>query len=311
MGSFAAGLAVSKFPYNMEVLDTTTGLRDFFSAIFFVALGALVSIPSASGFLIALGLIFASLFLKPAVLILTMRWQQFDSRTSYMAALHMDQMSEFALIIAIQAFVAGSMLPTVFHGIIFAAIVTMVVSSYTSAYADSIYTALSVAGLIDKEWEIKDHSIPDDLSDHIIVCGFDVQGREIVQKLEELDASYVVIENDPAKIIELRQEGRNYVFGDLHIDTVWKRARLDTASLIVSTVPYHSVNDHLLSMECDADIIARASSRREADVLLERCLYVIYPDLLASEKLREHIHGVLNSADYRKRLRQRSRKELR
>jgi Kef-type K+ transport system membrane component KefB len=48
VGAFAAGIAISKFPYNIEVVDTMEPLKDFFSVLFFVSIGALV-VPEPEG----------------------------------------------------------------------------------------------------------------------------------------------------------------------------------------------------------------------------------------------------------------------
>ncbi|MFB6215980.1 MAG: cation:proton antiporter, partial [Candidatus Aenigmatarchaeota archaeon] len=67
IGSFAAGLAVARFPENMEILDTMGSLKDFFSAIFFVSLGALITSPSTTALTLTGVLLIGTLFIKPAI----------------------------------------------------------------------------------------------------------------------------------------------------------------------------------------------------------------------------------------------------
>jgi len=54
MGALIAGISLSTFPYNIDVVAKVTNLRDFFVTLFFVALGMVIPVPS-------LGLVLAAL----------------------------------------------------------------------------------------------------------------------------------------------------------------------------------------------------------------------------------------------------------
>src|SRR4029434_11106562 len=46
MGALIAGIAISTFPYTLDVTAKVTSLRDFFVTLFFVALGMQIPTPS-------------------------------------------------------------------------------------------------------------------------------------------------------------------------------------------------------------------------------------------------------------------------
>src|SRR4029077_14209539 len=46
MGALIAGISLSTFPYNLDVIAKVTSLRDFFVTLFFVALGMQIPVPS-------------------------------------------------------------------------------------------------------------------------------------------------------------------------------------------------------------------------------------------------------------------------
>jgi Kef-type K+ transport system membrane component KefB len=46
MGALVAGVALSTFPYALDVTAKVTGLRDFFITLFFVALGMMIPVPT-------------------------------------------------------------------------------------------------------------------------------------------------------------------------------------------------------------------------------------------------------------------------
>ena len=58
MGALVAGIALSTFPYALDVTAKVTSLRDFFVTLFFVALG--MALPVPDGAMIASGLVLAA-----------------------------------------------------------------------------------------------------------------------------------------------------------------------------------------------------------------------------------------------------------
>lgn len=314
VGAFAAGLAVSKFPFNMEILDTTGSLKDFFAILFFVSLGALVSWPSQLTILITTALIISTVLLKPAITSLGLLINGYDRRTSYLTGLSLDQVSEFALIIAIQGLIAGNIMPQIFQSIILAATGTMLISSYTSRHQEEIYQRLSKAGIIEVNGrKINEKTnIPEELHDHVILLGYDTQGKKIAEALREEDQPFILIENDPEKIAEVSDKKGYYVFGDAMDSETWDRAHVKNARLIVSTVPQRNISERVLRLDTQAKIIVRSSELNEARKLLEKgAFYVNVPDILSSEELLDHLRGVLDSISYGDELRRRKLLEIR
>ena len=56
MGALVAGVALSTFPYALDVTAKVTGLRDFFITLFFVALGMMIPVPTLAVIGLALAL---------------------------------------------------------------------------------------------------------------------------------------------------------------------------------------------------------------------------------------------------------------
>lgn len=314
VGSFAAGFAVSKYPYNMEILDTTGSLKDFFSAIFFVSLGALITVPGPEVLLIS-GLLMAitSVF-KPYMVITSLIYQGYNKRTSYLTGMSIDQVSELSLVIAIQTYLAGVMNETLFQSIIITATASMLISSYTQRHKEGIYNFLSQYDILpDAEETIRTSIKDEELNDHVILVGFDTQGKRIAEKLKNEDQQFVVLENDPEKTSELRDRDENYIFSDIMVDETWREARPDKAKLIISTIPLRSASEKIIGLNTDADRILRSETVEEAEELLKRenVKYVNIPDLTGAELLSDHIEGIMRDVNYREELRRKNMLELR
>ena len=314
VGAFAAGLAVSSaYPHDVEVIDAIGSLEDFFSPIFFVTLGALVTIPTLDTLGVGAVLVLAVVVLNPLVTFALLRWRKYDSRTALLTGYSLDQVSEFALIIAIEALVAERIAPDLFDAIVLAAIVTMFVSAITHRYAGSGYRRLVDAGLVDPDVEAiasRSH-VSDDLEGHVVVTGYDREGQQIVTACEATGEPYVVVETDPNRRAAVREHCQNYVFGDPLTAATWEVARADTAALIVANVPRPEWAEHILTLEVEADTIVRAVDVESGVALLDRgALFVAIPDVLASEAVRTNVEAYLDGELSREDVRERSRERL-
>ncbi|MCU4752781.1 NAD-binding protein [Halobacteria archaeon AArc-curdl1] len=127
--------------------------------------------------------------------------------------------------------------------------------------------------------------------------GYGRQGRRIVRRLENLGQPYVVIENDPTLRTRLEAECQQYVFGDAISAYPWEKARLEAATLVLSTVDYRPVSDALLDLDLsdEIDLVLRSTGGPEAQEYLERgATYVSVPDILAGEKLLSIVEQILS-----------------
>ncbi|SDQ88054.1 cation:proton antiporter [Natronobacterium texcoconense] len=323
VGAFAAGLAVRHDP--VEYLGLFNGLqsiRDFFVAIFFVTVGALVVFPfigeigwteSVEKLALVAGLVVLTAVVKPAVTTAILIARGYEARSATLASLNTDQVSEFGLIIAIQALTFEALSPAVFDAIILAAAVTMITSSLTNRYNEEIYRALADRGVIDGKHDRIDEwsDVPDGISDHVVIVGYGRQGARLVETCEDLDHPYVVIENDPARREAVINECEAAVVGDAMEDYTWEKANVEDAKLVLSTVDSRPVSRRILSLDVAADVTLRSRDRATAlELLDEGALYVGHPELLAGQQLAQQIEDLFEGELTRAELREYQRDEL-
>ncbi len=297
IGAFAAGIAIrNDRAESLSMRNGIESIKDFFVAIFFVTIGALVQLPDLEGLLIASVLIGLVLLVNPLIQLVTFLYEGYDSRTAFLASSSLNQISEFSLIIAIQALLLGTIADALFDAIILAAVTTMLLTVVGRRYEDQIYDRV-VAPLVGGRQSrfVDTHSQVDErLSGHVVVIGYGRQGRQLVERLTELGEPYVVVDNDPALWEELDAECRNYVLGDAQNDYTREKARLNEARLLVSTVDHQPVSRSLLAVETDADMIVRASSSSEAaDLLDSGATFVSVPSVLAADGLVDTVREVI------------------
>lgn len=296
VGAFAAGLAIQD--ERDKLLDVHNGIKsikDFFEAVFFVTVGALMQFPTVEIAILTLSIVLFVVLVGPLVYTTAFLVEGYDPRTSVFASSALAQTSEFALIIAIQAWVLGTIAASLFDAIILAAVITMVTATLLHRHEEQLYAVVGPVLEARVTGQQKQHeAVADDLTDHVIIVGYGRLGRRLVDRLEAVNEPYVVIENDPTRRTALEAECQNYVFGDALAAAPLRRAGIDEAEVLVSTVDYMPLSKSLLELSNDADLILRAAAADEAQDLLEAgATFVAVPDMLASEQLLENLQRIV------------------
>ncbi len=306
VGAFAAGLAIRYDPVEYPGLfNGLVSIRDFFLAIFFVTVGALVVVPfvelgvaaSIEKLLLVAALVVLTAVVKPAVTTAILVFSGYEARSATLTGLSSDQISEFALIIAIEALILGLLTQNVFDAIILAAAVTMITSSLTQQYNERIYRAVSNQIMFEGTHAKIDEmsSVPERPSGHVIVVGYGRKGQLLVDACEDSDRPYIVIENDPARLDTVTSECDAYVFGDAMEAYTWEKANVEEATLVVSTVNSTPVSNRLLSFDFDAELILHTDHAAEGLTFFERgALYVSVSDVLAGEELAQQLRSLFD-----------------
>ena len=297
VGAFAAGLAVRHDPISYPGLfDGIVSIRDFFLAIFFVAIGALVVVPfvelgvgpSLEKLALVAVIVLLTVVIKPIVTTVILLYRGYEARTSTITGLSIDQVSEFALVIAIEALILQQLTPAVFDAIILAAAITMISSDLTQRYDERIYRAVSSRTLLRSTHAKIDglSEVPEAPSDHVVIVGFGRKGQLLAETCTELGQPFVVIENDPARLESVADACDAYVFGDVMESYTREKAGIDDARIVISTITSAPVSERLLSLDLGADLVLQTESARRALSYLERgALYVSVANVLAGEEL--------------------------
>ncbi len=176
MGALIAGVSLSTFPYNLDVMAKATSIRDFFVTLFFVALGMQIPVPTPRVLLLVLG---ASVFVivSRAVVVPILYILRLGLRNSFVPAINLAQVSEFSIVIA---FLGVSAKPhQISTDILTVVILTFAVTSVASTYMinashfiqNALTSALKAIGLKDLD---ADKAQAEEAEDHypVIFLGF-------------------------------------------------------------------------------------------------------------------------------------------
>ena len=250
MGALIAGISISTFPYNIDIVAKVASIRDFFVTLFFVALGMLIPFPTVNVLLLALAVSVVLVASRFLVIFPILHVLRLGHRASLLPSINLSQLSEFSIVIATLGLAYGHIDAGNVSALIFAFAFTSTASTYFIGYSSPIArgfgTTLKRLGV--KDLDGRDSADDDQAgaSAGVVVLGFYREASALIYEFEQqrcdlgrhpvLD-SMLVIDFNPEVQQELKRRGIDSIYGDIaHMDTL-HHARIHDADLVISTIP--------------------------------------------------------------------------
>lgn len=292
IGAFIAGILLANSKFKLELSGRISPLRDFFSILFFVALGLQIVFNEIiwALFFILLGIGFV---IKPFITLLLLRIAGYKPRTSFLSAISLAQLSEFSLIIGTIGVIAGVLTVPIFSTIILATITTMVFTTYFIEYKNKIYNLLS--GFINLFKFLPTREIEayhDKQEKSILLIGAHRMGSILLQELIKNKKELIVLDHNPEMIKYLSHKKIPSIYGDLASPDVLESIDISKLKLVISTVPEFDDSLYLLKkikkINPKTVVIMTANRISEASELYKlKANYVIVPKIIAGNELKK------------------------
>ena len=249
MGALVAGVALSTFPYALDVTAKVISLRDFFLTLFFVAIGMRIPLPTGS--LIGWVLVFAAFVVvtRIATTFTPLYLMRQGLRTSVVPALNLCQVSEFSLVVLALGAQAGHLSSPATRGIVALAFTLLaVVSTFGMAKSDGLVRALvpwlKKHGLRDLDHATEAADALGGTGDHaarIVFVGFFRAASSLLEELQrrapELIADIAVVDFSPVARDGLLERHVRVIYGDISHRETLVHAGVDKAEVLISSVP--------------------------------------------------------------------------
>jgi Kef-type K+ transport system membrane component KefB len=247
MGALIAGVGMSTFPYNVDVVAKVTNIRDFFVTLFFVALGMQIPQPTLA---IVSGAVGMSLFVLASRLLSVfpvLYGLGNGLRASLIPSINLAQMSEFSLVIAALGLALKHISAELMATLTFVFAITSILSTYLIAYNHEIQRRLTPLLL---KLGLSNSVDNDDLGDAAAENAVVFLGcfREASSILHEIEASsngaegggilgeILVIDFNPQVLQELKRRDIKCLYGDVaHMDTL-HHAQIHSAKIVACTI---------------------------------------------------------------------------
>ncbi|HEX6850576.1 MAG TPA: cation:proton antiporter [Candidatus Polarisedimenticolaceae bacterium] len=272
MGALVAGIALSTFPYALDVGTKVTTLRDFFVTLFFVGLGMRIPWPDAGAVGAAAGLAAFVVASRLATVFPVLHAMRQGLRASLLPALNLSQVSEFSLVIVALGVGAGHVSPAL-SGTVSLAFVGLAVASTFAMVRSGRIVRRVIPWMKRAGWrdlgDAPEAAAPHPAEGRIVLLGFfrtassilDDLARERPERLRDV----LVVDFNPEVHAELKRRGVRAVYGDLAQPDTLRHAGVAPDAIVISSIP-----DSLLKGTSNERIVRALRARYPGVTLVAR-----------------------------------------
>jgi hypothetical protein len=271
---------LSRFPVNAVARTQLASISDFFSALFYIALGALIGIPAPSEIAHALVLAAIVVLLTPPLVAAIAERFGFSGRPAIEAGLLLAQTSEISLVVGLYGLIAGQIGADVFRVIALVTLITMILTPFIAT--DRVVWRLMRLHPIRARV-----TAPIPSAGHVLLLGSGTTGMPLLETLIYAGNEIVVVDDDPVVIERLREADIACIRGDASDIEVLRQANADRARIISSTIRRPRDNKRLLEFARGVPILVRVFDERDAGWIRDLGgTPVVYSEAAAEEMLR-------------------------
>ncbi len=238
LGAFIAGLVVSESEYSYQAISDILPFKDSFNGLFFISVGMLMDVNfflSNAGLilLIVIIVIVVKIFATTLAVILTGS----HLRIAIHSALVLAQIGEFSFILAVSALKVDLISDTIYQYFLSSAIISMLLTPlmfYISPAVSTWVTSRKILARLEsmKALEQKKGG-QNKKTDHVIIVGFGLNGRNLALVLKELEVTYLVLEMNSQTIEQARKQGEPIFYGDATSREILLKMNIEKARVIV------------------------------------------------------------------------------
>ncbi|WP_269524212.1 cation:proton antiporter [Coraliomargarita parva] len=230
VGAFFAGFALSAFPMNGLVRGMLGSLSGFFLALFFICIGAFLTLPSPQ--MLGHSLIFIAMLVLVTVTIVAIVAEAvgYTTRASIETGILLSQTSEFSLLLALTGLASGQISPELFSMIAFITVTTMTLTPFFSR--EKIAWSLM-------HWHPryrKGEARCGEMSGHAVLLGYGRAGPSTVHTLKQHGLEVVVLDDDAGVIRKLIAQKIPCIQGDGSDEHMLRLAHAREAKVVLCSM---------------------------------------------------------------------------
>lgn len=234
LGAFIAGLAISESEYSHQIVAEVIPFRDTFASLFFISIGMLLDV---SYFLanapLLLLLVAGIMAAKGLVLFGVGQFLRYPLRLSVVVGLILAQIGEFSFILIKMGRDFGLLNAGIYQSLLAATIITMALTPFVYQWASAV--AFRV-GRIATGKGLKKGEAPAPLSNHVIIVGYGLNGRNLARVLKETGIQHLVADVNAERIRRAKAEGHSAYFGDSSHPEILKKLGIERAKMVVVAI---------------------------------------------------------------------------
>jgi CPA2 family monovalent cation:H+ antiporter-2 len=260
-GIYAAGLILVNTELGFRVRERFSAVKDFFTALSFISIGYLLTLPGVRYIGPVTGLVLFASVLRPLFSTQILRLQGYDLRTSFMASVQSSQISEIVVVgaLLLAPLTESPVFETVAIGFATTTLIAHLVEDREQYIFDRIFSKY--------ELDSEKSFVPNNIEKHVILAGYDWKTKNLEKVV---DNDVIIADYSLERIQNAEEKHLPHLLADLHSDEAWEKLEVEKASVIVSAIDDSKLVDKIENLDTDAKkIILRPESDEVTDELRE------------------------------------------
>ncbi len=243
LGAFLAGLIISESEYSHQATSIILPFRELFLSFFFISVGMLLDLRffvdhifSILGLLVFVGIL-KFLLVSYAVYLL-----KYSAKTVLMTALSLFQVGEFAFILSKVGVKEGLISELSNQYFLAVSVLSMLITPFVMLYSDQISDRILSNRLFkkmlksDKSITTEKIVVNSDLTDHLIIIGFGINGSNLAKAARFGNVPYIIVEYDPSIVKKSKAQGEPIIYGDAQEPHILETVGISHANAIVVAI---------------------------------------------------------------------------
>ena len=241
LGAFLAGLVISESDYGHQAMAELLPFRDVFISLFFVAVGMLVQVQFVRDHpLLALGGVGVIMGGKTITAAVGPALLGYSGRVALLAGLAVSQIGEFSFVLAREGRAAGLLAEGPYQTFLAVAVFTMLLTPFLleagPALVDRIERVVPLDRLLPGFRPRAIAAGEQPLTDHVIIAGYGLNGRNLAAALRTIRAPYLIVELNSQTVQQARGRGEPAFYGDATREEILHALGVERARMLVAAI---------------------------------------------------------------------------
>lgn len=240
LGAFIAGLAISESEYSHQALGDIIPFRDAFISLFFISVGMLLDpMVIVRHPLLIVSLVLTILLVKILITTGAAMALGLSMRIALTTGLCLAQIGEFSFVLCQSGLKSGLLSHDLYQIFLAASVITMGLTPLCIRFAEPVTDR--VLRVFPASWTkgrgvLARHEHRITVSDHVIIVGYGLNGRNLERVLKHFNIGHLVIETNPFTVKAERKKGTPIIFGDGSNREILSHANVEKARVIVVAI---------------------------------------------------------------------------
>ncbi len=241
LGAFLAGLVISESDYGHQAMAELLPFRDVFISLFFVTVGMLVQVRFLMDHpVLALGGVVVIMGGKTLLAAVGPALMGYSGRVALLAGLAVSQIGEFSFVLAREGRGMALLAEGLYQTFLAVAVLTMLITPFLlqggPAVIDGLERVIPLRRLLPGLRRQAMAAGNQPLTDHVIIAGYGLNGRNLAAALRSIQAPYLIVELNALTVQQARAQGEPAFYGDATREEILRALGAERARMLVAAI---------------------------------------------------------------------------